>query len=128
MQNDHKLQVVAGLVGMHGLGMSTHVLINEGKGDLLYIHCEAKSELLLDKCSLLTRYKTLPAGYWVIMKSVISSVDIFILVYAYSNKYVAYFVSTCGTMQHSINYKSCYGDGYGNIQIITLTCIRSLCL
>ncbi len=40
---------------------------------------------------LLARYKTRPAGHWVVMKSVISGIDIFILVYAYSNKHDAYF-------------------------------------
>ena len=64
---------------------------------------------------LIARHKTRPAGHWVVMKSEISGVDIFLLVYAYSNKRVAYFISTCGTtVRHSVDYKSCYEDGYGN--------------
>ena len=64
---------------------------------------------------LLARHKNRPAGHWVVMKAVISGVDLFIMVYAYSNKRVAYFVSTSGTtVRHSIPYKSCYEDGYGN--------------
>lgn len=54
---------------------------------------------------LLTRHKTRPAGHWVVMKAVISGVHLFIMVYAYSNKRVAYFVSTLGTtVRHSILY------------------------
>ena len=49
------------------------------------------------------------------MKAVISGVDLFIMVYVYSNKRVAYFVSTSGmTVRHSISYKSRFEDGYGN--------------
>ena len=63
---------------------------------------------------LLARHKMRPADHCLGMKVNISDVDLLIMVYAYSNKCVAYFVLTCGTtVHHQVDYISCYEDGYG---------------
>ncbi len=57
------------------------------------------------------------------MKAIILGVNLFIMVYTYLNKHVAYFVSMSGTtMRHNIPYKSCYEDGYGNLTFKLLPC------
>lgn len=49
------------------------------------------------------------------MKATISEVDIFIMVYAWSQKGLAYMVSSCGTtVQHDTPYRSKFDDGFGN--------------
>ena len=64
---------------------------------------------------LLARYLTRPAGHWVVMKATISGVDLFLMAYGWSQKGIAYMVSTCGTtVRHTIDYRSKFPDGYGN--------------
>ena len=69
------------------------------------------------KAVLLARYGTHPAGHWVVMKSTISEVDIFVMAYAWSNKGISYFVSSCGTtIRHERNYMSKFEDEMGCVQ------------
>lgn len=64
---------------------------------------------------LLARYSTRPAGHWVVMKATISGVDLFLMAYGWSQKGIAYMVSTCGTtVRHTTDYQSKFPDGYGN--------------
>jgi hypothetical protein len=49
------------------------------------------------------------------MKATIGGVDLFIMAYAWSQKGISYFVSTCGTtVRHSTDYQSKFPDGFGN--------------
>ena len=65
---------------------------------------------------LVARYPERPAGHWVVMKTTIAGVDLFVMAYAWSQKGVAYFVSTAGkTIRHSTNYISRFEDEYGNV-------------
>ena len=49
------------------------------------------------------------------MKATISGVDLFLMAYAWSQKGIAYILSTCGTtVRHSIDYRSKFPDGFGN--------------
>ena len=58
---------------------------------------------------LRARYPKRAAGHWVVMKATISEVDLYIMAYAWSNKGIAFTVSTCGTtVQHERNYMSNY--------------------
>ena len=69
------------------------------------------------KAVLLARYPTRPAGHWVVMKAVISGVEVFALMYAWSNNGIAYFISSCGkTIRHECMYKSSYEDMFGNVE------------
>ena len=62
------------------------------------------------------RYPLRTAGHWVVMKATISEVDVFIMVYAWSNRGVACIVLSCGsTVRHETNYRSKYEDEYGNV-------------
>ncbi len=64
---------------------------------------------------LLSRYPRRPAGKWVVMKATISEVEIFIMVYAWSQKGLAFMVSSCGTtIQHETPYHSTFDVGFGN--------------
>ena len=64
---------------------------------------------------LRARYPKRAAGHWVVMKATISEVDLFIMAYAWSNKGIAFMVSTCGTtVQHERNYMSNYEDEFGH--------------
>ncbi len=68
------------------------------------------------KAVLLARYKR-PAGHWVVMKATISEVDLFVMAYAWSNKGIAFFVSSCGTtIRHEKNYYSKFEDEMGCVQ------------
>ncbi|KAL7549478.1 hypothetical protein ACHAWF_012745 [Thalassiosira exigua] len=67
---------------------------------------------------LRARYPRQTAGHWVVMKTTISGVDLFIMAYAWSNRGVAYMVSSCGkTVRHSQNYTSRFEDDFGNVQV-----------
>jgi hypothetical protein len=56
------------------------------------------------------------AGHWVSMTSVIFGVKLLALAYAWSQKGVSYFLSTCGsTHQSSLIYESNFEDEFGNI-------------
>ena len=64
---------------------------------------------------LLARHNKRPAGHWVVMKTVISDVPLFIMVYAWSHQGLSYMVTTCGTtVRHVTDYTSKFEDGYGN--------------
>ncbi|KAL7525905.1 hypothetical protein ACHAXR_002386, partial [Thalassiosira sp. AJA248-18] len=64
---------------------------------------------------LLARYPKRPVGHWVVMTAKISGVDLYIMAYAWSNKGIAYIVSTCGTtVRHEKNYYASFEDAYGN--------------
>ena len=53
---------------------------------------------------LLARYGTRPGGHWVVMKATISGVDLFLMAYAWSQKGIAYIVSSCGpTVRHKFD-------------------------
>ena len=66
---------------------------------------------------LIARHGSRPAGHWVVMQTNISGVDLFVMAYAWSQKGVAYFVSSCGTtVQHEKAYISRFEDEYGNVQ------------
>ncbi len=57
-----------------------------------------------------------PAGRHAVMKATISGVDLFLLAYAWSNKRMAYIVSSCGTtVAHEIPYRTHFTDDFGNI-------------
>lgn len=69
------------------------------------------------KAVLLARYGTRPAGHWVVMKANISGVNLFVMAYAWSNKGISYFVSSCGTtIRHEQNYVSKFEDEMGCVQ------------
>ena len=56
-----------------------------------------------------------PVGHWVAMKSNITGVDLFTLVYAWSQSSVAYMVSTCSKTIHPIkDYYAKFSNGYNN--------------
>jgi hypothetical protein len=66
---------------------------------------------------LVARHGSRPAGNWVVMKSTIGGVDLYVMAYAWSSKGVAYMVSTCGkTVMHEKAYISRFEDEYGNVQ------------
>ncbi len=57
-----------------------------------------------------------PAGRHAVMKATISGVDLFLLAYAWSNKQMAYIVSSCGTtVAHEIPYRTHFTDDFGNV-------------
>ena len=64
---------------------------------------------------LKARHGSHPAGHWVVMKASISGVPILAIAYAWSQKGVSYFVSTCGSTEPSdIKYESKFEDAWGN--------------
>jgi hypothetical protein len=65
---------------------------------------------------LLSRFGTRPGGHWATMKATISGVDMFLTAYAWSQKGIAYILSTCGTtVRHENDYVAKHQDGYGNV-------------
>ena len=67
---------------------------------------------------LLARHGTRPAGHWVTMTTTISEVPVIAVAYAWSQKGVSYFVSTCGSTELSlIKYQSKFEDEWGNTNI-----------
>ena len=65
---------------------------------------------------LIACYPDRAAGKWVVMKATISEADLYIMAYGWSNRGIAYFVLTCGTMiRHGIDYRTSFEDGFGNI-------------
>jgi hypothetical protein len=63
---------------------------------------------------LRARYGDSIAGKWVVMRSTISGVRLFICVYAWSQSSVSYFVSSCGKTVPSNNlYSTKYEDEFG---------------
>ena len=66
---------------------------------------------------LIARHGSKPAGHWVVMQTTIADVEIFAMAYAWSQKGVAYMISSCGTtIMHESPYLSRYEDDYGNVQ------------
>jgi hypothetical protein len=64
---------------------------------------------------LTARHGARPAGHWVTMKATISNINIIAVAYAWSQKGVSYFVSTCGSTEPSpIKYQSKFEDEWGN--------------
>ena len=64
---------------------------------------------------LLSRYPTRPAGHWAVMKTTISGIDLFLMAYGWSQKGIAFMISTCGTtVRHTVDYRSKFPDGFGN--------------
>jgi Transposase IS4 len=63
------------------------------------------------------RHGNRPAGHWVTMTATISGVPIIAMAYAWSQKGVSYFVSTCGNTEVSqVKYESKFEDEWGNTQ------------
>jgi Transposase IS4 len=63
------------------------------------------------------RHGERPAGHWVTMTATISDVPIIALAYAWSQKGVSYFVSTCGSTEVCpIKYESKFEDEWGNTE------------
>jgi hypothetical protein len=66
---------------------------------------------------LLARHGSKPAGHWVVMQTTIAGVELIAMAYAWSQKGVAYMISSCGkTVMHEEPYLSRYEDDYGNVQ------------
>jgi hypothetical protein len=66
---------------------------------------------------LISRHGNNPAGHWVVMTVEISGEKLFAVAYAWSQKGVSYFVSTCGkTTPCPIQYSTHFEDDFGNIQ------------
>jgi hypothetical protein len=58
-----------------------------------------------------------PAGHWVVMRTTIGGVKLFALAYAWSQKGVSYFLSTCGkTSPAATMYKTHFEDDFGCVQ------------
>jgi len=57
-----------------------------------------------------------PAGRHAVMKAIICGVDLFLLAYAWSNKRMAFIVSSCGTtVVHEIPYRTHFTDDFCNV-------------
>jgi hypothetical protein len=66
---------------------------------------------------LIARHGSKPAGHWVVMQTTIAGVDLIAMAYAWSQKGVAYMISSCGTtVMHEHPYLSRYEDDFGNVQ------------
>ena len=66
---------------------------------------------------LLARHGSKPAGHWVVMQTKIAGVELIAMAYAWSQKGIAYMISSCGRMvMHEQSYLSRYEDDFGNIQ------------
>jgi hypothetical protein len=63
---------------------------------------------------LKARHGNHPAGHWVVMKTTINSVNLIAIAYAWSQKGVSYFISSCGsTVPSQIKYESKFEDEWG---------------
>jgi Transposase IS4 len=79
------------------------------KGHTLYFPMAALHSVLV------ARHGTRPAGHWVTMTTTISEVTIHAIAYAWSQKGVSYFVTTCGDTEPStMKYESKFEDEWGN--------------
>ena len=64
---------------------------------------------------LRARHPRRPAGHWVVMKTVLAGVDLYVMVYAWSQKRTCFVVSTCGkTIRHSVDYRAKFADQFDN--------------
>lgn len=67
---------------------------------------------------LSARHGERPAGHWVTMTTTICDVPIIAMAYAWSQKGVSYFVSTCGSSEASpVKYQSKFEDEWGNTNL-----------
>ena len=67
---------------------------------------------------LVARHGNRPAGHWVTMTTTISEVPIVAVAYAWSQKGVSYFVSSCGSTEPSaVKYQSKFEDEWGNTNV-----------
>lgn len=65
---------------------------------------------------LQARHGEHPAGHWVVMKTVISDVQLLAIAYAWSQKGISYFISTCGCTQPSeTKYTTKFENEWGHI-------------
>ena len=68
------------------------------------------------------KYGDRPAGHWVSMSTCIAGVHLFVIVYAWSQRGLSYFVSTCGdTTPHETKYMSYFEDDFGNVNFKELS-------
>jgi hypothetical protein len=66
---------------------------------------------------LTARFGSRPAGHWVVFQTTIADVKVFALAYAWSQRGVSYFLSTCGkTTPHESKYMSHFEDDFGNVE------------
>jgi hypothetical protein len=73
------------------------------------------------KSVLDARYGEHPAGHWVVFTTEISGVKLIALAYAWSQKGVSYFISTCGSTNMSrVKYLSSFEDEFGNVSHKTI--------
>ena len=73
------------------------------------------------KSVLDARYGERPAGHWVVFTTEISGVKLIALAYAWSQKGVSYFISTCGSTEASrVKYLSSFEDEFGNVSHKTI--------
>jgi len=65
---------------------------------------------------LKARFGSRPAGHWVVFRAEVAGVKLLAMAYAWSQRGVLYFLSTCGkTMPHPVKYLSHFEDNYGNV-------------
>ena len=65
---------------------------------------------------LQARHGKRPLGHWVVMKTTIAEVEPIAIACAWSQRGVAYFISSCGSTEiHDEKHASNYEDDYGNI-------------
>jgi hypothetical protein len=63
---------------------------------------------------LSSRHGDKPAGHWVVMTTTIQDVSLVAVAYAWSQKGVSFFISTCGSTEISpVKYESKYEDNWG---------------
>jgi hypothetical protein len=66
---------------------------------------------------LSARHGTRPAGHWVVFRTEISGVKLFALCYAWSQRGISYFLSTCGSTKASPRpYLTHFEDEFGGVQ------------
>jgi hypothetical protein len=57
-------------------------------------------------------------GHWVVMRTTIAGVDLIAIAYAWSQKGISYFISTCGSTEPSIHkYESKYDNEWGELGV-----------
>jgi hypothetical protein len=62
------------------------------------------------------RFGTKIAGHWVTMMKTIAGVKMMDMAYAWSQKGISYFLSTCGSIEvSSVLYRSAFEDEFGNV-------------
>lgn len=66
---------------------------------------------------LKARFKDRPAGHWVVMRTEIGEVKMFAIAFAWSQKGISYFLSTCGkTSPSPKTYSTHFEDEFGFVQ------------